>query len=146
MQGTLERRLGENWSLYTGFVRELVERGATPADMAIIKESVLGLSGDQTIADVPVERLDYTAARQTLQFLRRLEGLQELGTPPEVIERLWNNFEPQTDQERGVYAFAGGRQPLTPEQLRELGVTQAEVGQMSPDELRALLRRAAGLS
>lgn len=146
MQGTLERRLGENWSLYTGFVRELVERGATPADMAIIKESVLGLSGDQTIADVPVERLDYTAARQTLQFLRRLESLQELGTPPEVIERLWNNFEPQTDQEQGVYAFAGGRQPLTPEQLGELGVTQAEVGQMSPEELRALLRRAAGLS
>ena len=146
MQADLERQLGENWSLYTGWVRQLVDLGATAADMAIVKESVLGISADQKIGTVPPERIDFTAARQTIQFLRRLEGLQELGTPRETIERLWNNFEPETDAERGVNYYAASRQPLTPEQLSDLGVTQAQVEAMTPDELRALLRRAAGLS
>ena len=146
MQGELERQLGENWSLYTGWVRQLVDLGATPADMAIVRESVLGISGDQSIASVPPERLDFTAARQTIQFLRRLEALQELGTPQATIERLWNNFEPETDAERGVNYFAAARNPLEPEQLAALGVSQAQVDQMGPDELRELLRRAAGLS
>lgn len=142
MQNRLREQLGEDWDLYTGFVRMLVDNGATAADMQIIRESVLGLGPNETIASLPVEKIDYTAARQTLQFLRRLETLQELGVPPETLQRLWDNFEPQTDAERGVYA--GKSQPIPPERLAEFGLTPQDVENMSRAELVDLIARASG--
>lgn len=137
MQSELRRTLGEDWDLYTGFVRMLVDRGATANDMQIIREAVLGLGPNDSIASLPVERIDYTAARQTLDFLRRMESLQELGVPEETLRQLWENFEPQTDAERGVYA--GKPQPLTEEQLAQYGLTPADIENMSPSQVREFL-------
>jgi hypothetical protein len=142
MQNQLREQLGENWDIYTGFVSMLVEEGATASDMQIVRESVLGLGPNQTIASLPVERIDYTAARQTLQFLRRMETLQELGVPEETLRMLWDSFEPQTDAERGVRA--GRPQPIAPEVLAQYGLTPNDVDQMSRPELIELIKKVAG--
>jgi hypothetical protein len=142
MQSQLREQLGENWDIYTGFVRMLVDNGANASDMQIIRESVLGLGPNQTIASLPVERIDYTAARQTLQFLRRMESLQELGIPEETMRMLWESFEPDTDANRGVYA--GRPKPISPETLARYGLTPAQVEKMSREELIELITEIAG--
>ena len=69
--------------------------------------------------------------------LEVIENLQELGVPEETLRNLWDNFEPQTDAERGVYA--GKPAPLTPEQLAQYGLTPEDIENMSPSQLREFL-------
>jgi hypothetical protein len=144
MQGQLQRELGEDWSLYTDWVSSLVDMGATAADMAIVRETVLGLAPNQNISSLPPERIDYTAARETIQMLRRIERLQEIGISDSVIRRMWENFEPRTDREmnRGFYSTA--RQSVPLETIEAAGLSVASIDRMSREELLEFLRRAAG--
>jgi len=144
MNSQLREKLGEDWDLYTGWVSRLVDEGATAADMAIIRETVLGLAPNQDIADLPAERIDYTAAADTLDMLRRIERLQELGISETVIRTMWENFEPRTDRELQRGFFSQARQAIPEETLAAEGLTQADVDQMSREELEEFLRRMAG--
>jgi hypothetical protein len=137
----LERELGENYSAYTGFVRDLLDRGVTPEEMLIVKTQVLGLKPGQKISELPVDRLDGTAARETVEFVRRLERLAAAGVSEEQLERMWGRFKPRTDAERGIRS--GAFQPLTAEQLEGEGLSPYDVERMSEEELLALLRRFA---
>jgi hypothetical protein len=144
MTGELRSKLGDNWELYTGFVSALIDEGATAADMAIVRETILGLAPNQTIADLPPERIDRTAALDTIAMLRRIERLQEIGISDNVIQGLWENFEPRTDQQLGVGFYSQARQSVSPEVIEASGLTQAQVDYMSREELLEFLRRVAG--
>jgi hypothetical protein len=144
MNAELKRNLGENVSLYTGWVSRLVDMGATAADMAIVRETVLGLGPNQNISSLPAERIDYTAAKETVEMLRRIERLQEIGISDNVIRRMWENFEPRTDKEVGAGFYSSARQSIPPEVLETLGLSVQDVEMMSREELLAFLERVAG--
>jgi hypothetical protein len=144
MDAELKRNLGENVSLYTGWVSRLVDMGATAADMAIVKETVLGLAPNQNISSLPAERMDYTAAKETVEMLRRVERLQEIGVSETVIRSMWENFEPRTDKEVGAGFYSLARQSVPPEVLETLGLSVQDVEMMSREELLAFLERVAG--
>jgi hypothetical protein len=144
MQGELEKNLGEDWTLYTNWVSRLVDMGATAADMAIVRETVLGLGPNQNISSLPAERIDYTAAKETVEMLRRVERLQEIGVSETVIRSMWENFEPRTDKEVGAGFYSLARQSVPPEVLETLGLSVQDVEMMSREELLAFLERVAG--
>jgi hypothetical protein len=144
MNAQLRSELGEDWSLYTDWVSSLVDMGATAADMAIVRETVLGLAPNQDIASLPAERIDYTAARDTVEMLRRIERLQELGVSEMVIRRTWENFEPRTDREMGRGFYSRARQSVPEEVIEAAGLSVASVDRMSREELLAFLRQVAG--
>jgi len=144
MNSRLREQLGEDWDLYTGWVSRLVDEGATAADMAIIRETVLGIGPNQDIASLPAERIDYTAAADTLDMLRRIERLQELGISESVIRMMWERFEPRTDRELGRGYFSQARQSLPPEVLEQYGLTKYDVAMMDEEQLRALIKAVTG--
>jgi DNA-binding transcriptional MerR regulator len=118
--------------------------GATAADMAIVRETVLGLAPNQNISSLPPERIDYTAARDTIEMLRRIERLQEIGISENVIRRMWENFEPRTDREMRRGYYSESRQTVPAEVIESLGFSVQDVDRMSREELLEFLRRAAG--
>lgn len=138
----LEKELGENYSTYTGFVRALIEKDATPEEMLYVKREVLGLSDGERISDLPVERLDLFAARDTIDFLRRMDRLAAIGLREEQLKFIWDNFTPRTDVEMGVRA--GQVRSLSREELASLGLTPYLVEQLSEEELLRLLRSMRG--
>jgi hypothetical protein len=142
MNAQLRSKLGEDYSLYTGWVSALVDMGATAADMAIVRETVLGLAPNQDISSLPPERIDYTAARDTVEMLRRIERLQEIGISQTVIERMWENFEPRTDRELGRGFYSEARQAVPAEVIESLGFSAQDLNRMSREELLEFLRRA----
>jgi len=118
--------------------------GATAADMAIVRETVLGLGPNQNISELPAERIDYTAAKETVEMLRRVERLQEIGVSESIIRRMWENFEPRTDKEVGAGFYSLARQSVPPEVLETLGLSVQDVEMMSREQLLAFLERVAG--
>jgi hypothetical protein len=144
MNAELKKNLGEDYSLYTNWVSSLVDMGATAADMAIVRETVLGLAPNQNISSLPAESVDYTAAADTIRMLRRIERLQEIGISQDVIRRMWENFEPRTDREMGRGYFSEARQAVPPEVIESLGFSVQDVDRMSREELLEFLRRATG--
>jgi hypothetical protein len=144
MNSRLRSELGEDYSLYTGWVSALVDMGATAADMAIVRETVLGLAPNQDIISLPPEAIDYTAARDTVEMLRRVERLQEIGISEAVIERMWQNFEPRTDRELGRGFYSEARQAVPAEVIESLGFSAQDVDRMSREELLEFLRQATG--
>jgi hypothetical protein len=143
MNSRLREQLGEDWEFYTGWVKNLVDKGATAADMAIIRETVLGLAPNQDIASLPADRIDFQAADDTLAMLRRIERLQELGISETVIRRMWENFEPRTDQQVGRGLYSESRQVVSEEVLAEYGLSRVDVDSMDREELLRFLRTVA---
>jgi hypothetical protein len=143
MQSELKLALGDDWNLYTDWVAALVERGATAADMAIVRETVLGLAPNQDIASLSPDRIDYTAARETLEMLRRIERLQEIGISESVIRRVWENFEPRTDKQTGRGFYSQARQSVPEDVIAAAGLDISKIDRMSREELLAFLQQVS---
>jgi hypothetical protein len=138
LRGQLTRDMGEEYPDRVAYVREALEMGATPQELQFIRDSLLE---GQNVSDVPIEMLDRFRMRDTLNFLRRIEALRAQGVPEESLRMMADYFTPRTDASEGVRA--GGPQPLTPEQLQELGETPESVARMTDEERANLVARYA---
>lgn len=138
LSAAVERQMGESAPTRTAWVRRLLQLGASPEEMQILRDTVLG---GQSIVDVPIEQVDQWAAVDTLAFIRRMAALREAGTPEDIIRQMADSFTPRTDEEMGVRA--GAAQPLTPEQLAEEGLTPEDVAALPREQRLDLLRKYA---
>jgi hypothetical protein len=68
-----------------------------------------------------------------------LEQLREMGVPEDSLRMMAAYFKPRTDVEQGVRA--GGVQPLTREQLAEVGETPESVVRMTDAERAEVVGR-----
>jgi hypothetical protein len=138
LRSQLTREMGEEYPARVAYVRTVLELGASPQEMHFVRETLLG---GRDIGEVPIEELDIWRMRDTVNFLRRIDSLRDRGLPQETIEMMVSYFRPRTDLEMGVRA--GGVQPLTAEQLSELGETPESVARMTDDERAELVVRYA---
>jgi hypothetical protein len=138
LRGQLERQMGEEYPDRVAYVRAALELGATPEEMQFIRDTMLG---GKAVSDVPIEELDVWRMRDTINFLRRIDRLRAQGVPEETLRMMAEYFNPRTDLSQGVRA--GGVQPLTAEQLQELGETPESVARMTDAERAELLQRYA---
>lgn len=136
LRGQFQRELGADYSDRTGYVREVLQLGATPAEMQFVRDVLLD---KRDVADVPVEELDVFKMRDTINFLRRMDALRERGVPESTVRTMVTYFKPRTDLEQGVRA--GGVQPLTPEELADVGETPASIAAMTDEERANVLAR-----
>lgn len=138
LRGQLTRQMGEEYPDRVGYVREALKLGATPQEMQFIRDTLLG---GRPVSDVPIEELDVFRMRDTINFLRRIESLRDRGVPEETLRMMAEYFKPRTDAEQGVRA--GGAQPLTVEQLAEVGETPESVAMMTDDDRADVVARYA---
>ena len=138
LRGRLVREMGEEYPTRVAYVRAVLEVGADPFEMQYIRNVLLD---GRDVTDVPIEELDVYAMRDTINFLRRIERLRAAGVPESTIETMAAYFRPRTDLEMGVRA--GGVQPLTAQQLQELGETPESVARMTDFERAELVMRYA---
>lgn len=136
VRGGLERALGEEYVQHSAFVRRALSMGVTPEEMNFIRN---GLFDGRDLQDVPVAELDQWRMVDTINFGRRMDRLTEQGVPKETIDLMWSYFTPRTDLEQGIRA--GKAQPLSENELRELGTNSYEVSKMTPEEHMDLVRR-----
>ena len=138
LRGQLTREMGEEYPDRVAYVREALGLGATPQELQFIRDNLLG---GRNVSDVPLEELDRYRMRDTINFLRRVESLRAQGVPEETLNMMADYFRPRTDAEMGVRA--GGPQPLTAEQLAEVGETPESVARMTDDERGTVVARYA---
>ncbi len=136
LRGQFARQMGDDYAVRTNYVREALRLGASPHELQFIREALLG---GRDVLDVPEEELDVFAMRDTLEFFRRLEQLREMGVPEDSLRMMAAYFKPRTDVEQGVRA--GGVQPLTREQLAEVGETPESVVRMTDAERAEVVGR-----
>jgi hypothetical protein len=138
LRGQLTRQMGEEYPDRVAYVREALEMGATPQELQFIRDNLLG---GQDVSDVPMEELDRYRMRDTIGFLRRIEALRAQGVPEETLRMMADYFRPRTDAEMGVRA--GGPQPLTAEQLAEVGESPESVARMTDADRADVVARYA---
>ena len=138
IRSQLTRELGEEYPDRLAYVRSALELGATPEELQFIRSSLLG---GRDVAEVPLDELDVWRMRDTINFLRRIDRLRAQGVPEETLRMMADYFTPRTDASEGVRA--GGLQPLTAEQLAELGETPESVARMTDAERAELVQRYA---
>ena len=138
LRSQLTREMGDNYPERLAYVRAALELGATPQEFQFIRETLLD---GRDVKDVPLEELDVWRMRDTINFLRRVEQLRQRGVPDESIRLMAEYFTPRTDMEMGVRA--GGVQPLTAEQLAEVGETPESVARMNEQQLGDVVARYA---
>ena len=138
LRGQLTREMGDNYPERLAYVRAALELGATPQELQFIRDSLLG---GRDVKDIPLEELDVWRMRDTINFLRRIELLRAQGVPEESLRLMAEYFTPRTDMEMGVRA--GGVQPLTAEQLAEVGETPESVARMNEQQLGDVVARYA---
>jgi hypothetical protein len=138
LRSQLLREMGEEYPDRVAYVREALQLGATPQELQFIRDELLG---GRNVSDVPLEELDRYRMRDTLEFLRRIERLRAQGVPDETLRMMADYFRPRTDAEMGVRA--GGPQPLSAEELAELGESPESVARMTDAERAELVARYA---
>lgn len=136
LRGRMQRDMGEAYADRVGYVREVLKMAATPQEMQFIRDTLLG---GQDVQDVDASMLDVYRMRDTLEFFRRLDQMRERGVPEEQLRMMAAYFKPRTDASERVRG--GGPQPLTEEQLAELGETPLSVAQMTDAERAELVAR-----
>jgi hypothetical protein len=138
LRSQLVRQMGEEYPDRVAYVRSVLDLGASPQEMQFVRDTLLG---GRDVSEVPLEDLDVWRMRDTIQFLRRVDSLRAQGVPEETLRMMAEYFRPRTDAEMGVRA--GGPQPLTAEQLAEVGETPESVARMNESQLGDVVARYA---
>lgn len=130
----LESKFGEDYTQYTDFGRALLRRGVTPQEMQALKTVMFD---GRELTDVKVDELDHYAARDWVDFERRLKVLAASGVDQERLDRMVERFTPRTDVGMGVRQ--GRPQPIPQEVLESYGLTQQQVEQMTRERRQQLI-------
>ena len=132
----LERTFGEDYTEYTNFGRSLLRRNVTPQEMNTLKQVMFD---GRELKDVKVEELDHYAARDWVDFIRRLKVLAASGVDQERLDQMTARFRPRTDVEMGVRQ--GRPQPMSEDVLASFGLTQMDVDRMSREERQRIINQ-----
>ena len=145
IQSQMKDDFGADWEYRNELVRRLLNEGATTDFIRALN-----------LQDVNAEEVDVLKAIHSWRFLRRMELLIEDGVPedeivaalssyaPEgsevesLIQLIWDYVpKPSSDFETGVRYY--GLQPVTRNDLEELGLTVNDVRAMTEDQQRRLV-------
>jgi hypothetical protein len=130
----LEKTFGADYAKYTEFARGLLIMNVTPTEINTLKSV---LFDGREFKDVTVPELDLYAARDYVNMLRRLDLLRKAGLDEERLNEMWQLFEPRSDMTEGKRA--GAPQPLSKQQLAEMGLTPQQVASMTSSERQRVI-------